>query len=99
MAMIARQKGSAPPAFAVRELALGWVVVDANRRAVSRVFNSYHGACRHCSLRNERAGNVDRPCMCCGTVFSSEGAHKRMCSSCRTGNTVTPFNNDLSAVR
>ncbi|MDO9527120.1 MAG: hypothetical protein Q7J57_16535 [Gemmobacter sp.] len=25
----------------------------------------------------------DRACLCCGTDFRSDGAHNRMCSSCR----------------
>lgn len=25
-----------------------------------------------------------RPCMCCGRVFASDGPHNRLCSTCRT---------------
>lgn len=27
---------------------------------------------------------VDRPCMCCGKTFGSEGIHNRLCEVCRT---------------
>lgn len=34
--------------------------------------------------REHRAARVkDRPCMCCGRAFTSEGPHNRMCNSCR----------------
>lgn len=32
----------------------------------------------------------DRACMCCGREFLSEGAHNRLCSSCRNKST-SPF--------
>lgn len=38
---------------------------------------------------------VDRPCLCCGETFSSEGAHNRMCAACRRlSSTTTPFDLD-----
>lgn len=37
--------------------------------------------------RDDRAGRrTERPCMCCGNPFSSEGIHNRLCTSCRHRN-------------
>lgn len=33
---------------------------------------------------NRAARKRERPCMCCGTAFDSEGPHNRMCGTCRT---------------
>lgn len=30
-----------------------------------------------------RKGSTERACMCCGKPFLSEGAHNRLCGSCR----------------
>ena len=36
--------------------------------------------------RDERARNArDRPCLCCGRTFRSEGIHNRLCTPCRAG--------------
>ncbi len=35
------------------------------------------------SVLSARRGQ-DRPCLRCGTVFSSQGPHNRMCDGCRT---------------
>ncbi|SFI60161.1 hypothetical protein [Albimonas pacifica] len=32
-----------------------------------------------------KAPTHPRACICCGVQFRSEGAHHRMCKSCRTG--------------
>lgn len=32
----------------------------------------------------------ERPCMCCGTKFMSDGPHNRLCGRCRTKE-KTPF--------
>lgn len=31
----------------------------------------------------EKINTARRPCLCCGSVFLSEGAHNRMCDPCR----------------
>jgi hypothetical protein len=30
-----------------------------------------------------RFNACDRPCLCCGEIFRSEGPHNRLCTSCR----------------
>lgn len=36
--------------------------------------------------RDERARNArERPCLCCGRNFRSEGIHNRLCTPCRAG--------------
>jgi len=32
---------------------------------------------------HRRKGTTQRPCMCCGKPFLSEGAHNRLCQGCR----------------
>lgn len=32
-----------------------------------------------------------RPCMCCRKTFDSEGAHNRLCGSCKSGRGINPF--------
>lgn len=32
-----------------------------------------------------------RPCLCCGATFHSEGPHHRMCNRCRLGSTLLPI--------
>ncbi len=32
---------------------------------------------------NRESRAVERPCMCCGTTFLSEGKHNRLCGRCR----------------
>lgn len=45
--------------------------------------------------RKPRPGRSERNCMCCGTPFSSEGPHNRMCERCRRQG-ASPF--DIPAV-
>jgi len=35
---------------------------------------------------NKEERSRDRNCMCCRTVFRSEGNHNRLCNGCRTRN-------------
>ena len=35
--------------------------------------------------RKERKPNTERPCMCCGNLFKSEGKHNRLCYECKSG--------------
>lgn len=35
------------------------------------------------SLRTESNGAMTRPCLCCSTMFVSQGSHNRMCDRCR----------------
>lgn len=58
-------------------------VQNAGGVRVSGFFTSFDSA----ELRMERiareAAACIRPCITCGTRFTSEGKHNRMCSSCR----------------
>lgn len=35
------------------------------------------------SKATPRPAKTERPCMCCGNPFQSEGPHHRLCSECR----------------
>lgn len=44
-------------------------------------------------VREEVPGTSMRPCMCCRTVFASQGKHNRLCDPCRgrTAETIYGF--------
>ena len=73
------------PAFRVKELADGYVVVDADGEWVSEVTKSRGAAGRICNGKLAEAGRKNRPCMCCRKVFGSDGPHNRLCDRCRHG--------------
>lgn len=70
--------------YRVRKSAMNsnWEVVDRAGRVVGSVttkelaLNKVDALVRQARLRR-------RPCLTCGTVFQSEGAHNRLCLSCR----------------
>jgi hypothetical protein len=61
--------------------------IVANVDGQSPVFASFGAADRWLSkyLSGQEGGGKYRmrPCMCCTEVFPSEGAHNRLCDSCR----------------
>lgn len=65
-----------------------WAVFDGDGNRVSGIFNSHVEAeCRLQKLQEEarqKSATRERPCMCCGKVFESEGIHNRLCNYCRT---------------
>lgn len=73
------------PAFSVKKLPLGYVVVDAQGKHVSRVFPLEASAVGAMTRAIRDAGLRERPCLCCKRSFMSEGIHNRMCPACRTG--------------
>jgi hypothetical protein len=54
---------------------------SAYRRFCSNACNSRH---QQEKLRPVVKPKIRRACLCCGNEFSSEGAHNRLCSTCRT---------------
>lgn len=40
---------------------------------------------RSIERRFQRQAAVLRPCLCCGAPIRSEGAHHRLCTTCRAG--------------
>ncbi len=62
-----------------------WVIVH-DGRAVSRHYRCHHVAtARMAGLERQLAAPSfrRRACLSCGTAFTSEGAHHRMCDRCR----------------
>lgn len=73
------------PAFSVKKLPLGYVVVDAQGKYVSRAFQLEASAQGALTRAIRDAGLRERPCLCCKRPFMSEGIHNRMCPACRNG--------------
>lgn len=65
----------------------GHCVRDASGARVSRWFLQKSVAERHRDelqrQEDSRKKRGPRPCLCCGTVFQSDGIHNRLCTSCR----------------
>lgn len=51
------------------------------RRVQNNGYAEYYARLEEARLRS--AAGCERPCMCCGAVFVSEGAHHRLCTPCR----------------
>lgn len=75
----------------------GHYVVDPDGNRVS-IFDSIGRIEDICAAKQRAADlankRVNRPCLCCGTVFPSEGNHNRMCNPCRnraSNDEATPF--------
>ena len=65
----------------------GFVVVDPNGKNASSFYTqeapaltTRDGAQKAWDAKHKRQ---NRPCMCCGKAFASEGIHNRLCGSCR----------------
>ena len=43
------------------------------------------------AVRQEALGATMRPCMCCRTVFASQGKHNRLCDPCRGRDAETTY--------
>lgn len=71
------------PVYSVKELPLGFVVVDAQGKQISRVFPIEASATGALTRAIRDAGLKARQCICCRKNFMSEGAHNRMCDRCR----------------
>ena len=65
----------------------GYFVVDPEGRVASGAYgNRDLAAARAYSLQRQAdaaARRGPRACLCCGSVFESEGIHNRMCGPCR----------------
>lgn len=79
------------PAFSVKALPLGFVVVDVQGNYVSRVFPIEASATGAMTRAIRDSGLKTRPCLCCRKDFRSEGAHNRLCEYCRRGENLTPY--------
>lgn len=64
-----------------------WAVYKGHKQ-VSRMFANQMAADRM-AVRMEREARhgkpQERPCLCCGRVFRSDGRHNRLCAVCGTG--------------
>ena len=68
----------------------GYAVLNADGTQVGGLSSS-HAVAERVVQRLEQAGrNKRRPCMCCGTTFTSEGPHNRLCAHCRTRSSALP---------
>ena len=47
------------------------------------------------ALDRDVSTKTARDCITCGDEFQSEGAHNRMCGTCRAMGGATPFDDDL----
>lgn len=75
------------PPLTVRCLARrSYMVFDAAGAAVSQEYWTKADAEAAKDRLNRAAQMKNRPCICCRKNFLSEGAHNRMCSACRHGN-------------
>lgn len=78
--------------YQVRRSGYGWAVFDCQTRAkVSDQVSSRLVAQNRCDVMNRDARKTRRPCITCRTPFISEGAHNRMCPSCRHGSQPTDW--------
>lgn len=73
--------------YRVDRHALGWAVFDETGAAVSAVCRGRDIALTQrdrlqCEA-DRRAQSRQRPCMCCGASFLSEGVQNRLCGGCR----------------
>lgn len=59
-----------------------WAVYDGNVR-ISRHFTFKDYAERDLDRRLQSQRTTERPCMCCGNKFPSEGIHNRLCEACK----------------
>ena len=74
----------------------GYFVVSPSDVRVSGPYHSKENALTNRDARQRQADakarRGPRPCLCCGAVFESEGAHNRMCGPCRLrGDDTTSF--------
>lgn len=64
-----------------------WVVEDADGTRCSGEYTDPALAeMRRASLQDaadRQARSRQRACLCCGNIFRSEGAHNRLCDTCR----------------
>jgi tRNA(Ile2) C34 agmatinyltransferase TiaS len=75
-----------------------WRVIGPNGSPTDEVYLTMQKAASTAGVRNSQARRdahkTQRPCLCCGQGFKSEGAHNRMCDDCRRRAQAmdTPFN-------
>lgn len=67
----------------VRGAGKSWAVYRDGVR-VTPFFTANDIAAQAATQLQRRARASDRPCLCCNTVFTSEGKHNRMCKRCRS---------------
>ena len=75
-------------AYKAKEIkGIGWQVVGPDGAVLPEVYASPVSAGKAAGQRNRMlkrsAGKQQRPCLCCGDKFLSEGAHNRLCDPCR----------------
>lgn len=58
--------------------------VGAIARRLDRAESSVVACIDRLEKRDAAAHKQQRPCMCCGKRFTSDGPHNRLCGSCRT---------------
>ena len=87
MSYIHVSKPGCVEAYKVRFMASGLcIVVDDGGREVLRTHDrteAQNRAQAENAAALERAKVRVRPCMCCSKPFPSEGAHNRLCNTCR----------------
>lgn len=67
--------------FAVQGSGAFWAVLDGGKAVAT--FTSWWKADAHAGRLELQARSRRRACLTCGTAFSSEGPHNRMCPACR----------------
>jgi tRNA(Ile2) C34 agmatinyltransferase TiaS len=71
-----------------------YVIRDRDGAVVQDGFTTRQAAAGHISklrIAERKASLERRPCITCGTEFASEGAHNRMCNTCRQRRAEAPF--------
>jgi hypothetical protein len=78
--------------YTVQPIAGGYVVLapDGVRASEPVMFSTQAMLLRDKIQReaDQRAKRGPRPCMCCETLFTSDGIHNRMCDQCRKSGKV-----------
>lgn len=68
--------------WTLRQRPLGFVVVNGVGAPVSPGFKTPDAALEWVNRRAAAKPPKERPCLCCGRTFASQGAHDRLCASC-----------------
>lgn len=75
------------PRFAVQKIAGWYRIMGPEGACVGQPYSgkkaAQQAAERMQAAADSRAKRGERPCLCCGTTFISEGIHHRLCGLCR----------------
>ena len=79
----------------------GWRLIDPHGRRQNAFYASADRAAtalEGAQSRTDKARKrIDRPCLCCRSVFASEGIHNRLCDRCRRLGDALPEPYGISA--